>query len=472
MLATSARMVPDIALAWFELPSALNTICSPSCFTATFGSVGRAMVPSGPFTEMLPLARVRSTPFGSGIGYLAMRDMALSLSDDAEHFAADTVGAGLAIGHHAARGREDRHAQPVHHARDVIPALVDAQPRLRDALDALDHRPAGVVLEADGELFLVAAVFTIGAAFVTDGEVLDVALVLQHLGDGALQSRSGHRDLRVADQLRIADAGQHVGDRVMHAHIASPLPARFDDAGHFALEREVAQLVAAQTEHAVDAARPTVERAVRHAAEVTDARHRDVHQAVEELVHARAAQRHHAAHREVGAHLEVGDRFARLRHHRLLPGDLGHVGHRVVEHLLVGGGFAHPHVDRDLLDARHLHDALVAELLRELGHHLLAVELREARRRRRLLGCGRLGRRGVLLRRFLFALRLRLLGGLLLARRRALVALLRLRVVFLVFVLGHDYASTCSPLPLKTRTLRPSARLFTPARSAFCVAGL
>src|SRR5260221_308419 len=261
MLATSARMVPDIALAWFELPSALNTTCSPSCFTSTFGSVGRAMVPSGPFTEMLPLARVRSTPFGSGIGYLAMRDMALSLSDDAEHFAADTVSAGLAIGHHAARGREDRHAQPVHHARDVIPALVDAQPRFRDALDALDHRPAGVVLEADGELLLGAAVFTTSAAFVTDGEVLDVALVLQHPGDGALQSRSGHRDLRVADQLRIADAGQHVGDRVMHAHIASPLPARFDDAGHFALEREVAQLVAAQTEHAVDAARPAGDRA-------------------------------------------------------------------------------------------------------------------------------------------------------------------------------------------------------------------
>src|SRR5258708_13743077 len=185
----------------------------------------------------------------------------LSLSDDAEHFAADTVGARLAIGHHAPRGREDRHAQPVHHARDVIPALVDAQPRLRDALDALDHRPAGVVLEADGELFLGAAVFTISAAFVTDGEVLDVTLVLQHLGDGALQSRRGHRDLRVADQLRIADAGPHVGDRVMHPHIASPFPARFDDAGHFALEREVAQLVAAQTEHAIDAARPAGERA-------------------------------------------------------------------------------------------------------------------------------------------------------------------------------------------------------------------
>src|SRR5260221_464563 len=463
MLATSARMVPDIALAWFELPSALNTTCSPSCFTSTFGSVGRAMVPSGPFTEMLPLARVRSTPFGSGIGYLAMRDMALSLSDDAEHFAADTVSAGLAIGHHAARGREDRHAQPVHHARDVIPALVDAQPRFRDALDALDHRPAGVVLEADGELLLGAAVFTTSAA----RSALNFSTVLRRflsrnisaslaIGLSSVLEREAERGEQCA---RLVVGLRRGGDGDVHA--AQGIDLVVIDLGEDDLFLEAEVVVAA-----------AVERAVRHAAEVTDARHRDVHQAVEELVHARAAQRHHAAHREVGAHLEVGDRFARLRHHRLLPGDLGHVGHRVVEHLLVGGGFAHPHVDRDLLDARHLHDALVAELLRELGHHLLAVELREARRRRRLLGCGRLGRRGVLLRRFLFALRLRLLGGLLLARRRALVALLRLRVVFLVVVLGHYYASTCSPLPLKTRTLRPSAMLFTPARSAFCVAGL
>src|SRR2546430_5314619 len=40
---------------------------------------------------------------------------------------------------------------------------------------------------------------------------------------------------------------------------------------------------------------PAVKSAVRHAAEIADARHGDVHQAVEELVHPCAAQRHHAA---------------------------------------------------------------------------------------------------------------------------------------------------------------------------------
>src|SRR5688572_33300651 len=106
MLATSARMVPDMALAWRELPSALHTRLSPSFFTSTFGSAGRAMVPSGPFTEMLPPAMFTSTPLGSGIGYLAMRDMSRAPSGhDAKHFAADAVGAGLAVGHDAARGR-------------------------------------------------------------------------------------------------------------------------------------------------------------------------------------------------------------------------------------------------------------------------------------------------------------------------------------------------------------------------------
>src|SRR5256885_5611731 len=213
MLASSARMVPDIASAWFELPSALQTSSSPFFSMPTLGSAARAMVPSGPFTEIWPAAMLTSTPFGTGTGYLAMRDMGSPLRDDAEHFAADAVGARLAVGHHAARGRQDRHAQPVHHARDVIAPLVDAQTGLRDALDALDHRPSRVILEGNGELFLrvLAAFF---AAFVADREVLDIALVLQHLGDRAFQLRRGHRDLGVADHLRITDAGQHVGDGV------------------------------------------------------------------------------------------------------------------------------------------------------------------------------------------------------------------------------------------------------------------
>src|SRR3954463_3814973 len=43
--------------------------------------------------------------------------------------------------------------------------------------------------------------------------------------------------------------------------IVAPLPARLDHAGHLALEREITQLVAAQAELAIHAARPAGERA-------------------------------------------------------------------------------------------------------------------------------------------------------------------------------------------------------------------
>src|SRR5215467_16295092 len=75
----------------------------------------------------------------------------------------------------------------------------------------------------------------------------------------------------------------------------------------------------------------TIEGAARDAPEVADAGDGDGHEAIEELVHALAAQRHHAAHREILAHLEGRDRLLRLGDHGLLPGDLREVGHGVVQ---------------------------------------------------------------------------------------------------------------------------------------------
>src|SRR5262245_13600598 len=124
MPATSARIVPDMAFAWLELPSALKTMLSPSFFTSTFGSAGRPIVPSGPFTEMFPEAMVTSTPFGTGTGYLAILDIS---GHDAENFAANAVGARLAVGHHAARSRQNGDAEPVHHLRNIVAAAIDAQ---------------------------------------------------------------------------------------------------------------------------------------------------------------------------------------------------------------------------------------------------------------------------------------------------------------------------------------------------------
>src|SRR6266704_824602 len=116
-----------------------------------------------------------------------------------------------------------------------------------------------------------------------------------------------------------------------------------------------------------------VECAARDAAEVTDTRDRHGDQTIEELVHALAAQGHHAPDRKPLADLERRDRFLGFRDHGFLPGDLGEIGDRVVQDFLVRRRLAHAHIESDLLDAGHLHRGLVPELLHQIGHHVLAV---------------------------------------------------------------------------------------------------
>src|ERR1041384_5604484 len=79
-------------------------------------------------------------------------------------------------------------------------------------------RMAKVSILAPAFRALGIAVFSFRAAFVTDGEVLDVALVLEDLGDRALQLGRRHHRLRMPDHLGVADPDQHVGDGIGHAH--------------------------------------------------------------------------------------------------------------------------------------------------------------------------------------------------------------------------------------------------------------
>src|SRR6185369_6039548 len=157
--------------------------------------------------------RLTSTLSGTATGYLAIRDMVSSSDHDAEDFAAHARLAGAPVGHHAARRGDDRDSQAVHHGLDVLAAAVDAQSRARDALDLLDHGLAGVVLQADLDHGM--------ALELALGEVLDVALVLQNLRDGALHLRCRHHDAHLLGGLRVADARQHVGDGITHAHSSS-----------------------------------------------------------------------------------------------------------------------------------------------------------------------------------------------------------------------------------------------------------
>jgi hypothetical protein len=137
--------------------------------------------------------------------------------DIADDFAAHALHARLAVRHHAHGGRNDRHTQPVHHLRQGVAAPVDAKSRAGNPLEPLDHRPARVVLQADAQL-------RVPGAGGVDPEPFDVTLVLQHPRDRDLQLRRRHRDVGLFDALGVANPGQHVGNRITHAHRDNSAP--------------------------------------------------------------------------------------------------------------------------------------------------------------------------------------------------------------------------------------------------------
>src|SRR6185369_6717360 len=124
------------------------------------------------------------------------------------------------------------------------------------ALELLDHRPACVILEADFEHRL--------AVHRAHRKIVDIALVFEDFGNRGLDLARGDRNRNFLRHLRIADARQHVGDRITHAHgfgFSCCLPARLDHTGNLAAHRDIAQLAAAQAEFTVHPARTTGQRA-------------------------------------------------------------------------------------------------------------------------------------------------------------------------------------------------------------------
>src|SRR5436190_1649940 len=116
MLDTRVRVSPCSDLLT-RSSSGRETSISPLSARATvMGSATRcSRVPLGPFTETCCPSSVISTPDGTGIGSLPMRDMLFPLSysslpDVGEDFSAYGVPVGLSIGQQTARGGDDRDA--------------------------------------------------------------------------------------------------------------------------------------------------------------------------------------------------------------------------------------------------------------------------------------------------------------------------------------------------------------------------
>ena len=184
-----------------------------------------------------------------------------------------------------------------------------------------------------------------------------------------------------------------------------------------------------------------VESLVADPAEVAHARQRDINQPIEKLPHLFAPQRDHHADRHPLAQLEIRDRLARARQHRLLPGNHLELFERRVENFHIVARFLQRHVNRDLLQPRHPHLVVDLKFLHQRRRDLGLESHAEARRQ---LGLGRQRRRR---RSFRFLGRLLLLClpqfafALGLGRRVGLEALLGLGRLFgfirLVFFIGH-----------------------------------
>src|SRR6266581_2712193 len=237
MFATSVRVRPCSAR---SSPRSVGrfTVTTPSaCSIFIRAGTCCCSVPSGPATATRAGSIVTVTPSGTVMGALPI--LLIPLPDEGHYFAADAALLRGAAGDETGRRREDRHAHPPEHARKTVLPRVDPAARLRHALQAGDD-PFAVAaeLQIDDQ--------GIERLALLDAKVADVALLFQEAGDLDLHLRGRHRRGLVQRLVGVADAGEHVCDRI--GEHFSLLPAGLRHAGNHALVRELAQADPAEAE--------------------------------------------------------------------------------------------------------------------------------------------------------------------------------------------------------------------------------
>src|SRR5690348_1880043 len=214
MLATCVRDVPHMARARFVSLRGSTRMAPLSIFTATSSGSRSCRAPFGPFTFTVCPSTFAVTPAGTATALLPIRDICASSSEHgAEDFAANIGVACVVIGHHALRRRQDGDTETIVDARQCLDRHVDSPAWLRHPRNLADHRLAVEILELDLQLAAAVAVLDAGVA-------ADVAFTLEHLEHTRAQLRAGGRDLRLAAHLRVADAGEHVAERIVQSHRA------------------------------------------------------------------------------------------------------------------------------------------------------------------------------------------------------------------------------------------------------------
>src|SRR4029450_12664127 len=139
MLATSARASPCSARTRRSSPARSMTMVPSATRGVSPVGTGWLSLPLGPSARTVRPSIWIFTPCGIGMGCLPMRDIEGSLPHAREDVAPALLLAGLAIGEHAAGGREQRHPHAGQDRGDLVVGHIDPPPRGGDAHQARDH---------------------------------------------------------------------------------------------------------------------------------------------------------------------------------------------------------------------------------------------------------------------------------------------------------------------------------------------
>src|SRR5262249_23981262 len=138
--------------------------------------------------------------------------------DLAEDFAADALGPGFAVGHHALRRGQDGDAETVADARHLLGGDVGSLAGPRHPAHAGDRAArTGAAVVAQGQVEHALLVVIAG------GHALHEAFVAEDLGESELDGRARALVQLLAGPDTVADAGQEVCDGVGHRHDLGPL---------------------------------------------------------------------------------------------------------------------------------------------------------------------------------------------------------------------------------------------------------
>src|SRR5471030_549834 len=121
----------------------------------------------------------------------------------------------------------------------------------------------------------------------------------------------------------------------------------------------------------------TIERTAIDTTEIANARQSHGNEAIQELVHASAAQGDHGTDRVAFTDFETRDSFARLGGHWLLASNLSQVADSVFEDFLVRDSLTNTHVQGDLGQTWNFHHRLVTEFRGQVGDDFFFIEFLE-----------------------------------------------------------------------------------------------